>query len=87
MTDYDANGSIVPSWGPAYRLVAITPSDSTVLTGVRALWVGGAGNLALVAAGDSGTVTVSGVPAGTLLPIAVSKVMAATTATLIVGLL
>lgn len=87
MTDYDANGVLVPSWGPAYRLVAITPSDSTVLTGVRALWVGGAGNLALVAAGDSGTVTVSAVPAGTLLPIAVTKVMAATTATLIVGLM
>jgi hypothetical protein len=71
---------------PATRLFAITPSDSTVVN-VRALWVGGAGNIALIARDDTAAQTLSGVPAGTLLPVSCSKVMATnTTATLIVGL-
>lgn len=69
---------------PAYKLTAVTPSDSTVLTGVRALWVGGAGNVSVIACNDSTAVTLT-VPAGTLLPIFAVKVMAATTATNIVA--
>ncbi len=65
---------------------AVTASDSTDLGRVRALWVGGAGNLAVQFVDTATTVTITGVPAGTLLPIQVNKVMAATTATSIVAL-
>jgi hypothetical protein len=72
---------------PASRAEAVTPSDSTDLTYVsRGLWVGGAGNVAVVmVSGDA--VTFSGVVAGTLLPIRVSRVKStSTTATLILAL-
>ncbi|HBY59942.1 MAG TPA: hypothetical protein DEH78_08965 [Solibacterales bacterium] len=61
------------------HFAAVTPSDSTTFSPVpRALYVGGTGDLTVIGAGDdTGTpVTFSTVPAGTLLPIAVSKVMA-----------
>lgn len=70
---------------PAYNLTVVTPSDTTVLTGVRALWVGGAGNVSVIACNDTAAVTLT-VPAGTLLPIFAKKVMAATTATNIVAM-
>ena len=66
--------------------VAVTPSDSTDLGVTRALWVGGAGNLAVQFVDTATTITLTGIPAGTLMPIQVSKVMAATTATSIVAL-
>jgi len=69
----------------ARRLVAVTPSDSTDLTGVRALWIGGAGTVSLKCVDDTAAVSLT-VPAGTLLPVFASRVMAATTATLIVAL-
>jgi hypothetical protein len=65
---------------------AVTASDSTDLGVTRALWVGGAGNLAVQFVDTATTITLTGIPAGTLLPIQVSKVMAATTATSIVAL-
>lgn len=65
---------------------AITPNDTTVFAATRALWIGGAGAVAVTFA-DGTTATLSGVPAGTRLPIAVTQVKATgTTATLIVGL-
>lgn len=70
---------------------AITPSDTTVL-GYRSLWVGTGGDLSVIFfddssnAGAGAAVTIKNVADGTLLPIAVKKVMAATTATDIVGL-
>jgi hypothetical protein len=70
---------------PAQRLAAVTPSDSTDLSGSRALWVGGAGNVVVMAANDTVAVTLV-VPAGTLLPIFARRVMAATTATSIVAM-
>lgn len=54
---------------------AVTASDSTVLSPTRAIWVGGAGNLAVQFADMSSAITLTGVPAGTLLPISVTKVM------------
>jgi hypothetical protein len=75
-----------PSLESSDEYVAITKSDDTVLVGVRALYVGGAGDVAVRAPGSSTTITFVGVPAGTVLPIVVGKVMAATTATSIVGL-
>ena len=73
----------------AYKAVAVTPSDSTVLPdGVRRVWVGGAGALAVVFVGDTAATTLAAVPAGTMLDIQVSKVMStSTTATNIVALL
>jgi hypothetical protein len=66
--------------------VAVTPSDSTILPNIRALFVGGAGNVA-VTFNDGSAVTLTGVLAGSLLPIQVQKVMLTnTTATNIVAL-
>jgi hypothetical protein len=69
---------------PAYRVVAVTPSDTTDLTGCRALWIGGLGSLALRCVDNTSTVSLT-VPAGTLLPVFASRVMAATTASNIVA--
>ena len=64
--------------------VAVTPSD-TVQVGYHGLYVGTTGDLALK--GTSGTAfTLVAVPAGTIIPIVVNRVMATnTTATNIVG--
>lgn len=67
----------------ARRLAVVTPSDTTDLTGARAVWVGGAGTLSVKCVDDTATVSLV-VPAGTLLPLFLSRVMAATTATSIV---
>jgi hypothetical protein len=66
---------------------AVTPSDATTfIEPVRALWIGGAGNVAVRMAADKSVLTIAGVPAGTLLPFQVDRVLAATTATLILAL-
>lgn len=71
----------------ATKGAAVTASDSTTLTPTRAVYVGGAGNLAVLFAGDAAAVTLTGVAAGTLLPIQVTKVMSTnTTATSITAL-
>jgi hypothetical protein len=71
---------------PAYKLVAITPSNDTVLTEVRALYVGGTGNLAVIAEGDADAVTLNNVAAGSIIPVRAKKVMSTnTTATNIVA--
>lgn len=64
--------------------VAVTPSDSTEV-GFHGLYIGATG--AVTVKGISGVaVTFLGVPAGTILPIVVNRVMATgTTATSIVG--
>ncbi len=72
-----------------YRFGAVvTPNDGVDLARpTRGLWVGGAGNLNRDLVGDGGTVLLSGVPAGTQLPLNVRRVRAtSTTATLIVAL-
>ena len=79
--------STADATAPAHGAQAVTASDSTVLPGTRALWVGGAGNVAVKMSGNEATVTFVGVAAGTILPIQVTKVMATnTTATSIVAL-
>lgn len=76
----------VTSYSPALSAVAVTKSDTT-LVNCRALYVGGAGDVAIIGYDDTVAVTLSAVPAGTLLPIACQKVMSTnTTATLIVAL-
>lgn len=67
---------------------AVTPSDSTAVT-CRAIWVGGAGNIALSTSSTASAVTIEGVAAGTVLPIALDggRIMStSTTATKIVAL-
>ncbi len=66
---------------------AVVPSDSVPLTvSASALWVGGGGSVAVITLGGQ-TLTISGIAAGTLIPIAVSQVLlAGTSATLIVAL-
>lgn len=71
---------------PAYDAAAVTKSDSTDLGNVRGLYIGGQGDVAVTTAGGS-VVTFSSVPAGSILPIQVAKVMSTnTTATAIVAL-
>lgn len=67
---------------------AVTTSDATNLAfPTRALFVGGAGNLSVVMAGDGGAVTFTGVAAGTTLQLRALRVNATgTTATSIVAL-
>lgn len=72
--------------GPPYvGGAAITKSDTTIIDVTRAVWVGGTGDLAVRYA-DGTSDTLQSVPAGTLLPIRIDKVMAATTATKISAL-
>lgn len=70
----------------AVRLATVAKSDATVVN-CAALWVGGAGDVAVIGKEDSSAVTIPSVPAGTLLPIACSKIMSTnTTATNMVAL-
>ncbi len=66
---------------------AVTPSDSVPLAFVTLyLFVGGAGNVTVITAAGN-TLTITGVTAGTLIPLRVSQVKATgTTATSIVAL-
>jgi hypothetical protein len=73
----------------AAQLRAVTPSDTLDLPSgtCRALWVGGAGDVALIADRDSAAVTIKAVDAGTILPVRTRRVMSTnTTATSIVAL-
>jgi hypothetical protein len=72
---------------PASNAAAVTPNDSNDLAATsRAIYVGGAGNLAVITAGGQ-TVTFTGVLAGAILPIRASRVMLTnTTATSIMAL-
>jgi hypothetical protein len=71
---------------PISAVFAVTPNDANDLQEItRALYIGGAGNVRLVAR-DGGTVTYANVPAGSRLPIRASRVLATgTTATSIIG--
>ena len=69
----------------AETAISVTKSDSTVLT-PSTLYVGGAGDVAVTTV-NGNVVTFSAVPAGTILPILVTKVMSTnTTATLLLAL-
>lgn len=68
---------------PAVYAVSITPSDSTDLVTVsRAIYVGGAGNLVVTMLGG-GDATFTAVPAGTILPIRVTRVKTSTATALL----
>lgn len=71
----------------AHSAFVVTPSDSTIIPATRGLYVGTAGNINVVMAEDENTVLFTAVPAGSILPIQVIKVLAtSTTASTIVAL-
>lgn len=72
---------------PARKAFAITPSDTQDLAFLpRGVYVGGDGSLAVILADDTESVTFTGVPAASLLPIRVKRVLATgTTASGLVG--
>ena len=79
---------------PATNCVAVTPSDTVAIAPptdankqCKGLYVGGAGNVVVLAADDTATVTFIGVPAGTILPVRAKRVNStSTTATSIIAL-
>lgn len=90
MTDQN-NFSTSGQTSPAANATAITPADTDLANEffTRAIYVGGAGNLAVRMAGDQGDTDVvfTAVPAGSLLPIRVKQIRStSTTATSIVAL-
>jgi hypothetical protein len=72
---------------PAENAAKIVPNDATDISNVsRALYVGGAGDLHVMMLGG-GTAAFANIPAGTLIPLRVTRVLATgTTATAILGL-
>jgi hypothetical protein len=67
------------------RAFAITPSDTDKLQQCEAIFVGGAGDVIVQMSGSTTSITFTA-PAGAILPIKAQRVMAATTATALVGL-
>lgn len=85
MTTKDQRDRTADDTAPSPSAAAIVP-DAAFAKQSRFIWVGGAGNM-VVRMGDGVNCTFSGIPAGTLLPLAAEMVVAAgTTATLMVAL-
>lgn len=64
------------STGPCRHAAAVTPNDSADLTHVcRALYVGTTGDVAVITLGGN-TVTFVAVPAGAILPVVCTRVLA-----------
>lgn len=71
---------------PAQLAASVTPADTDLPNVARGLYVGGAGDVVVYMVGSTTEVTFAGVTAGSILPIRVSQVRAATSATNIVAL-
>jgi hypothetical protein len=69
----------------SYGAAAVTKSDSTVLPTTRALWIGVTGDVVVTMAHGETPITFKNVPVG-VLPVQVTKVLAATTASEIVAM-
>lgn len=67
----------------ARKFVTVTPGTADVPAGAVGLYVGGAGNVSAVDQ-DGTTVVFTAIPVGTFLPISPKKILAASTATLMV---
>lgn len=79
--------NIARNMGLAKSVVAITKSDSTVYDPpLDGFWVGGTGDVAVIAESDSAAVTIESIPAGTFIGVRCTKIMSTNTdATAIVG--
>lgn len=65
---------------------AITPNDSNIIGPYRAVWAGGAGNIAVLGVYDTVPVTITGLAAGSEWRGAIKKVLSTgTTATGLIG--
>lgn len=73
---------------PATHLFAIIPNDNADLTvATRAIWVGGAGNVNVIALEDGSAVLLSGASAGQVIAVRTKRVLStSTSATLLVGM-
>lgn len=72
----------------ATALGAVTPSDTVDFAQgtAKALWIGGAGNVSIIAEGDTAAVTLTAAAAGQMISLRVKRVRATgTTATNIVA--
>ena len=77
--------TLFASYGSAF---AVTPSDTTVIN-CRAIYVGGAGNVAIKPVSQATAVTFTAPPVGTIIPINIDGGMIMstnTTATLLIAL-
>lgn len=83
-TSTDAVKTSVDKISSSTDFVTIVPSDTTTLSGIKGIYCGVEGNL--VVQGTSNTSITFKVQAGQTLPISPLRVMAATTASSIVGL-
>jgi hypothetical protein len=76
-------------WGPSDSIQdaqALTKSDTTVINTTRSVWVGGTGDITVTMLSGN-TALFSSVPAGTWMPIQITKLQATgTTATNVLGL-
>jgi len=71
---------------PATRCEAVVPSDTTALLGVRAIYVGVGGNVAIQCKGNTAPVTHIGMVAGQVYPVQATRIFSTgTTATNIVA--
>lgn len=89
MAATDLFGSIKPGHdAPARSAAAVTPSDGTDMSFVtRGLYIGTAGDVTVIMADTGTAILFKAVPAGTVLPIMVSRVKSTgTTASDIVAL-
>ncbi|MCJ8334611.1 MAG: hypothetical protein MJH10_10260 [Epibacterium sp.] len=71
---------------PATKAAAVTAADSDLAQTTRAIYIGGAGDIEVYMAGDTTAITFVGLQAGTVLPIRVDQIRAASTATNIIAL-
>lgn len=69
----------------AFNAVAVVKSDATVIPATRALYVGVAGDVVVTMASGATPITFKAAPVG-ILPVQVTKVLAATAATDILAL-
>jgi hypothetical protein len=82
-----SSGMVVsdPDTAPASNASAVTPSDATVLAVTRGLYIGTGGDVVVTMEGG-GDVTFANAQDGSILPIKVTKVKSATSASDIVAL-
>lgn len=66
--------------------ISVTPDDNVILAPTRGLYIGGTGDLTVDFVNGEEDVVITAPVIGTIIPISVVKVKAATTATLIVAL-